>query len=141
MNKYISIGVLTALIIFVLLFIVITTFSNPIECGSANLTITTTYSVIVLIMTGYWIYCIVEALKTTKWFYGVILLVGLLVFYYIPFSLHQGLFLEIGTSVFLLNIILWCMYYVKYRDLCFLILIGGWLVILLTLPYCKILWD
>ena len=141
MKKYISIGVLIAILLYALLFMIITTFSNPLNCESANLIITTSCFVFALIMTSYWLYCIVETFKSKKRFHGVILLVGLLIFFYVPLSLQQGLFLKTGTSVFLLNLIIWCTYYIKYRDLRFLILLGGWLCFLLTLPYCEILWD
>lgn len=141
MKKYISVGVLTAILFFALSFIIITTFSNPIECERSKQNITIGYSVFAFIMTGYWVYCIVETFKSKKWFYGIIILVGLFVFFYIPSSLYQGLFLEIGTCIFLLNMLIWCVYYVKYRDMCFLILIVGWLFFLLTLPYCTILYD
>ena len=141
MKKNISIGVLIAILLFVLLFVTITTFSNPLNCESANMIITTTSSVFALIMTSYWLYCIVETFRSKRWLYGTILLVGLLSFFYIPFYLRQGLFLEIGTSIFLLNIIFWCIYFAKYRDLSFLILIMGWSFFLLTSPYCELLWD
>lgn len=141
MKKYISIGMLIAIILFALSFIIITTFSNPLNCDSSKLNITTICFVFALIMTVYWIFCIVETFKSKKWYYGATLLIGLLFFYYIPSSLRQGLFLEIGTSIFLLNVIIWCIYYAKYRDPCYLILILGWLVFLLTSPYCKILCD
>lgn len=141
MNKYISIGVLVAILVFALSFVIITTFSNPQNGKNANLIITTVYSVFAFIMAGYWICCIVETFKAKKWLYGTILLVGLLLFFIIPISLRQGLFLQIGTIIFLLNMMIWGICYVKYRELFFLILIGGWLIFLLALPYCEILFD
>lgn len=141
MKKNISIGVLIAILLFVLSFITITTFSDPLYCERTNSIITTIYSLFAIIMTSYWLYCIVETFRLKKLLQGVVLLVGFLSFFHIPFSLRQGLFLEIGTSIFLINMIIWCIYYAKYRDLRFLILIGGWLFFLLTLPYFKILWD
>ena len=141
MKNCISIVVLVATLLFVLSFVIITTFSNPLNCENAKSIITTTCSVFALIMTSYWLYCIVETFRAKKWLYGAILMVGLLSFFQIPLYIQQGLFLEMGTSIFLLNMIIWGIYHAKYRDLRFLILIGGWLVFLLTLPYCKILWD
>jgi len=141
MNNHISFGVLIAILVFALFFVIITEYSDPLCNENANLIITTVDTMFAIIMIGYWIYCIVETFKSKKRSYGVILIVGLLIFFYVPLFLQQGIFLETGTSIFLLNLIIWCIYYAKYRNLCFLILIGGWLCFLLTLPYCKILWD
>lgn len=141
MKKYISIGVLVAIILFVLSFVILTAFSNPLNCESAKLTILKVYSVFALIMTAYWIYLIVETFKSKKWFFGAILAIGLLLCLFIRSSPYEGLYFETRIIIFLVDIIIWSLYYVKCRDSSLLIIILGLSVLLLVLPYCLILWD
>ena len=141
MKKYISFGMMVVILMFALSFVVITTFSNPLHCESTKSTFLTCYTVFALIMTGYWIFFIVETFKSKTWYHGVILLVGILSFISIPSYRQYGLFSEIGTCLFLLNIVIWCIYYAIYRDLRLLILIIGWMFFLLLMPYSEILWD
>ena len=140
-NKGISIGVVIATIAFSLIFVFATTFYNPLVCESCKNIILISYTIYFAIVLGYWIFFIINKLVHgfEKW--GIILLLGAVLFFIIPALSGQGLLLEIGMSILVLNMIVWSIYYIIQKDARVLILISGIIVIILTLPYCGILWD
>lgn len=143
MNKIIRIWVIVATIIFSLIYIITIAFTNPLECYNSKEIILLNVSIYSIIMICYWIYCIFDMLifESNNRKKGGFLLSGMLLFYTIPIILKQGLLNRIGVCLIIFNIIMWGVYYIRIRDIRLLLLICGFLVILLTLPYCEILWD
>lgn len=143
MKKNVSIGIILTTVFFSLSYILIIVFENPLVNIVSNNIITTIFSLYFLIMTGYWIYCILNLLlsATGGKYVGISFLFGMILFFGIPLFLQQGLLTTIGICLILLNMIFWATYYIIKREFEFLLLIYGFLVILLTFPYCSILWD
>lgn len=143
MKKNVSIGIILTTVFFSLSYILIIVFENPLVNIVSNNIITTIFSLYFLIMIGYWIYCILNLLlsATGGKYVGISFLFGMILFFGIPLFLQQGLLTTIGICLILLNMIFWATYYIIKREFEFLLLIYGFLVILLTFPYCSILWD
>ena len=144
LKNYITIGTFVATVIFILSYILIIAFKNPLANAITNDIISTEFILYFLIMIGYWIYCTVKLLlsktETIKNI-GRSFLFGMFLFFACPIFLQQGLLTTPGTCLIIGNIIAWSVYYIIKKDQNFLLLICGFLVILLTVPYCSILWD
>lgn len=142
-KKYIQIGVIVITAIHSLIYILVTTLGNPLNNEDAKVIILTAFSLYFFIMTGYWIFCILNLLlsHTSRRIIGLSFLLGMILFFAVPLYLKQGLLCPTGMCLIVANIIAWCIYFTRKKSFGFLILSSGFVIILLTFPYCSILWD
>lgn len=127
--------------LFSLLYIVSTTFSNPIENTNFKDLILDSYCIYTLIILFYCIYCIISTMIHSNSKKDPILVVGIIFFFFAPIITGEGLLEKTGIIILLLNMLIWWIYYIKYKEKKFLVLTLGVLINLLVFSYCEILWD
>lgn len=142
-EKIICLSVTACIIIFSIIYIVLTTFGNPIENITLKNIILNAYCIYIMAILAFWIYCIVYATKhiDKKPISTVVLIVGSISFFTVPPITGEPILYHKGTLMLLVNIAIWFIYFAKHRDRKFLLLTIGTLVTMMALPYCNILWD
>lgn len=143
MKKNIQIGIVATTISFFFIYVIIIALTNPLECVVCRNIILIAFSIYTLLMIGYWVYCVLCLLVCSgaDRKVGILFLLSMILFFIIPPILNTGFLNKSGTILLVLNQILWWVYFIKTKDVGFLILICVSCVVLLTSPYCGILWD
>lgn len=143
MKKYIQIGVSVVTLIYSLIYILIIALGNPLNNEDTKTIILMGFTLYFIIMIGYWMFCTLNLLlsHTDRRITGLSFLFGIILFFVVPLHLKQGLLCPTGLCLMLVNIIAWGVYYFRKKNPGFLILSCGLGIVLLTFPYCSILWD
>lgn len=132
-----------AILLFTILFVICTNFTNPSESESSKNFILTIYSIYLLIIIFFWIVyvIIVVSTDTVSYAYKFLFVLGISIFFLNSFIEQQGMFERNGTLTMILNVLFFMLYATKHRDDLLFALTFGIVQAMLVFPYCEILWD